>query len=120
LCGTRWSLETYTFVDIKRLDRYFSGLTTRRQLTETVRIEHATPLRNSTVEDEAELLNEWVHSGPRYDLLTLIPAIWSRLLLVLAERNQNPKRYVWKASGEEILRKIQRARDALAQQPVTV
>lgn len=40
------------------------------------------------------------------------------IIAFLAERNQNPKRYVWKASGEEILRKIQRARDALAQQPV--
>lgn len=36
----------------------------------------------------------------------------------LADRNQNPERYAWKAKGEEILRKIQRARDALAQQAV--
>lgn len=41
------------------------------------------------------------------------------IITYLAERNQNPKRYVWKASGEEILRKIQRARDVLAQQAVT-
>jgi transposase len=31
----------------------------------------------------------------------------------LAERNLNPKRYVWKAKGEEILAKIQRARAVL-------
>lgn len=31
----------------------------------------------------------------------------------LAERNLNPKRYVWKAKGEAILAKIQRARAAL-------
>lgn len=31
----------------------------------------------------------------------------------LAERNLNPKRYVWKAKGEEILAKIQRARAAM-------
>jgi transposase len=31
----------------------------------------------------------------------------------LAHRNANPKRYVWKAKGEDILRKIQSARDAL-------
>jgi hypothetical protein len=30
----------------------------------------------------------------------------------LAEHNLNPKRYVWKAKGEEILAKIQRARKA--------
>lgn len=34
----------------------------------------------------------------------------------LADRNQNPKRYVWKAKGEEILRKIQHAREIMAQQ----
>lgn len=37
----------------------------------------------------------------------------------LADRNQNPKRYVWKAKGEDILRKIQQARQMLAQQTVT-
>ena len=28
--------------------------------------------------------------------------------------NSDPKRYVWKAEGQEILRKIQRAKEALA------
>ncbi|MCL2635146.1 MAG: IS630 family transposase, partial [Betaproteobacteria bacterium] len=37
----------------------------------------------------------------------------------LAEHNRNPKRYVWRAKGEEILRKIQRARDALARSQAT-
>lgn len=32
----------------------------------------------------------------------------------LAERDLDPKRYVWKAEGEEILRKIKRAKEALA------
>lgn len=40
------------------------------------------------------------------------------ILAYLAERNLHPKRYVWKAKGEEILRKIQRAREALAPSPV--
>jgi transposase len=31
----------------------------------------------------------------------------------LAERNRNPKRYVWKAKGEDILRKIHAAREKL-------
>ena len=34
----------------------------------------------------------------------------------LAERNLSPKRYVWKAKGEEILAKIQRAKEVLARQ----
>ena len=33
-----------------------------------------------------------------------------RIFTYLADRNQNPKRYVWNARGEEILWKIQRAR----------
>ena len=41
------------------------------------------------------------------------------IIAYLADRNQNPKRYVWKAKGEEILRKIQRAREIMAQQPAT-
>lgn len=38
------ALASYTFVDLKRLDDYFAGLVTRRQLAATVRIEHAAPL----------------------------------------------------------------------------
>jgi len=32
----------------------------------------------------------------------------------LAQRDRDPKRYVWKAEGQEILKKIQRAKNALA------
>lgn len=35
------------------------------------------------------------------------------IIAFLAERNQNPKRYVWKAKGEDILRKIHAARQAM-------
>jgi transposase len=41
------------------------------------------------------------------------------IIAFLAERNQNPKRYTWKAKGEDIPRKIERARQILAQQPAT-
>jgi transposase len=48
-----------------------------------------------------------------------IKELANAIIAYLAHRNQNPKRYVWKADGEEILRKIQRAREALvaSQQP---
>jgi hypothetical protein len=36
----------------------------------------------------------------------------------LVERNRNPKKYVWRASGLEILEKIKRAREALANEAV--
>ena len=41
------------------------------------------------------------------------------IIAFLADRNQNPKRYVWKAKGEDILRKIHQARQTQAQQTVT-
>ena len=43
-----------------------------------------------------------------------------KILTYLADRNQNPKRYVWNARGEEILRKIQRARNAMMQSQAAV
>lgn len=42
------------------------------------------------------------------------------IITYLAERNQNPKRYVWKAKGEEILRKTHRAREVMAQPKTAV
>src|SRR5438034_31421 len=36
------------------------------------------------------------------------------IITFLAARNENPQRYVWKAKGEDILRKIDAARQALA------
>ncbi len=35
--------------------------------------------------------------------------------IYLAQRDLEPKRYVWKAEGREILRKFQRAKDALGE-----
>src|SRR6516164_8015526 len=36
------------------------------------------------------------------------------IIAFLAERNKNAKRYVWHAKGEDILRKIEAARQAMA------
>jgi transposase len=36
------------------------------------------------------------------------------IIAFLTARNENPRRYVWKAKGEDILRKINTARQALA------
>jgi hypothetical protein len=51
-----------------------------------------------------------VREGSFQSLRELVRAIES----YLAERNQNPKKYVWRASGLKILEKIQRAKKALA------
>jgi hypothetical protein len=41
----------------------------------------------------------------------------SSITTFLALRNAQPTRYVWSAKGEDILKKIQRARQAMASQP---
>ena len=54
--------------------------------------------------------------GSFQSLRELVRAIES----YLAERNQNPKKYVWRASGLKILEKIQRAKKALAAAEIIV
>src|ERR1700741_2073421 len=62
----------------------------------------------------AELTSEVVREGSFQSLRQLVRAIESYLV----ERNRNPKKYVWRASGLEILEKIKRARAALADESV--
>ena len=57
-----------------------------------------------------ELTSEVVREGSFQSLRELVRAIEA----FLAERNQNPKKYVWRASGQKILEKIRRAKEALA------
>lgn len=59
----------------------------------------------------ADLTEDCVRSGSFTGVRKLIQAIEE----YLAARNEQPKRYVWRAKGEEILAKIQRARAALAE-----
>src|SRR5947207_6113895 len=56
----------------------------------------------------ADLTREVVREGSFASVRELVDDIWK----YLADRNANPQRYIWKAKGEEILRKIQRAREA--------
>src|SRR6478672_4060713 len=46
--------------------------------------------------------------------LCLDPRTGRAIIAFLAARNDNPRRYVWKAKGEDILRKIDAAGQALA------
>ena len=57
-----------------------------------------------------ELTQDVIRDGSFSSVRELVQDIES----YLAERNLNPKPYKWKAKGEDILRKIQRARQALA------
>ena len=42
-----------------------------------------------------------------------VKELCDRILACLAERNANPTRYTWNAKGEDILRKMQHAKQAL-------
>jgi transposase len=59
-----------------------------------------------------DLSQDVILPGSFASVQELTNAIWA----YLAERNLHPSRYQWKADGEEILKKIQRAREALARQ----
>lgn len=64
----------------------------------------------------AELTQDVIRDGSFGSVRALVKDIED----FLAERNLNPKPYKWKAKGEEILRKIQRAREALEAQERSV
>jgi transposase len=57
----------------------------------------------------ADLTQDCIREGSFDSVRELVDAIDE----YLADRNENPKRYVWRAKGEDILRKIQRAKEAL-------
>jgi len=74
---------------------------------------HFTPTSSSwmnLVERFFRDLTDFLADGSFSSLKQLSDAIMS----YLAERNRNPKRYVWKAKGEDILRKIHAAREKLS------
>jgi transposase len=57
-----------------------------------------------------DLSQDVILPGSFSSVAQLVERIWA----YLAERNLNPTRYVWRAQGQEILEKIQRAEAALA------
>jgi transposase len=74
---------------------------------------HFTPTSSSwlnLIERFFRDLSDCIREGSFSSVKQLAEAI----LAYLTEHNRNPKRYVWRAEGEEILRKIQRARETLA------
>jgi transposase len=58
----------------------------------------------------ADLTGDCIREGSFCSVRELVDAIEE----YLADRNENPKRYVWRAKGEEILKKIARAKETLA------
>ena len=64
----------------------------------------------------ADLTQDCIRDGSFRAVRELVEAIQD----YLSARNEKPKKYVWRAQGEEILRKIQKAREAQTQllQPI--
>lgn len=74
---------------------------------------HFTPTSSSWLNLIERFFGELTQDVIREGSFTSVKALVKDIESYLAERNRNPKPYKWKARGEDILRKIQRARQAL-------
>lgn len=77
---------------------------------------HFTPTSSSWMNLVERFFRDLSEDAVREGSFTSVRELGSAIEAYLAQRNLNPKRYVWKKKGEEILAKIQRARVALEKQ----
>ena len=75
---------------------------------------HFTPTSSSWMNLVERFFGELTQDVVREGSFTSVPELVRDIETYLADRNLNPKPYKWKAKGEEILRKIQRAKTTLA------
>lgn len=75
---------------------------------------HFTPTSSSWMNLVERFFRDLTVDCVRDGSFTSVGDLVASIETYLAQRDLDPKRYVWKAEGQEILRKIQRARDALA------
>jgi len=74
---------------------------------------HFIPTSSSWMNLVERFFRDLTEDVVRAGSFTSVPELVQCINNYLAERNLNPKRYVWKAQGAEILAKIQRARQAM-------
>lgn len=74
---------------------------------------HFTPTSASWMNLVERFFRDLTVDVVREGSFTHIKQLCDQILAYLAERNANPTRYVWKAKGEQILRKIHRAKQVL-------
>src|SRR5947209_4239904 len=74
---------------------------------------HFTPTSSSCMNLVERFFRDLTEDVVREGSFTSVQELVSAILAYLEERNLHPKPYVWKKKGEEILAKIQRAREAL-------
>jgi len=75
---------------------------------------HFTPTSSSWLNLIERFFAELTEQVIRRGSFTSVNELTSDIMSYITERNLNPRPYVWKAEGEEILRKIQSARKTLA------
>ena len=79
---------------------------------------HFTPTSSSWMNLIERFFRDLTEDAIRDESFTGVPALTAAINGYLAERNLTPKRYIWKAEGAEILKKIERARAAMPHQSV--
>jgi transposase len=79
---------------------------------------HFTPTSSSWMNLVERFFRDLTEDAIRNESFTGVADLISAINDYLADRNLAPKRYVWKAEGAEILRKIEKARAAMALQSV--
>jgi transposase len=77
---------------------------------------HFTPTSSSWLNLVERFFGELTADVVRDGSFTSVGELVRDIEAYLAQRNLNPKAYKWKAKGEDILRKIKRAKEALAKQ----
>lgn len=98
-----------------------SWITWRNQRQQTAQgrdrvVMHFTPTSSSWMNLVERFFRDVTEDVVREGSFTSVSELVQAITGYLAERNLNPKPYVWKKKGEEILAKIQRAREALEKQ----
>ncbi len=79
----------------------------------TAVVMHFTPTSSSWMNLVERFFRDLTEDVVRERSFTSVGELVQAITGYLEERNLNPKPYVWKKKGEEILAKIQRAREAL-------
>ena len=74
---------------------------------------HFTPTSSSWMNLVERFFRDLTEDVVREGSFTSVEELVTAMMAYLGERNLHPKPYVWKKKGEEILAKIQRAREAL-------
>ena len=76
---------------------------------------HFTPTSSSWMNLVERFFRDLTEDAIREGSFTSIRDLEQAIESYLSDRDENPKRYIWKAEGQEILAKIHRARTAMNQ-----